>query len=393
MATEMLEVIENFRQQQASAQQLFGGDGVRVAGRSDPQKILETMEFIKDVEDGKKPLSLLREAMTTSDFSALFGDIIDRQMLGAYREIEPVWNRFIRRGRVRSFVNAKRYSVDGAEGLLDEVDEREEYPEEALKTASDEVTVRKYGKRLDLSWEATINDDLDAFRRNPDRLARSARRTEQYNATGLYIDANGPHASLYRDDWGPNNDVSNIIPGNPPLSFDGLQAGWQLFADMKDEDGQPIVMDMAELVVSPALQITAENILNATELQYGDTTQADSPVIRMNNWMKGRVRLTVDPYIPYHATAAHGTSSWALFANPDASGRAAAELTFLIGHEDPALYERLPNARRIGGGGGGVTESFEDDSHAIRVRHVLGGARFTNTGGWRVTVASNGSGS
>lgn len=390
---EMLEVIENFRQEQASTRNLFGGDGSKVSNvRRDPQRLLEAMNLMKDVEEGRKPISVLKEAMTTSDFPALFGDILDRQMLGAYREITPVWMNFIRRGRVRDFRNAKRFAVDGAEGLLSEVDEREEYPEEALRETADEVNVRKYGKRIDLSWEAMINDDLDAFRRNPERLARSARRTESYTATGLYVDANGPHADLYRTDWGPDNDVSNIVPGNPVLSFDGLQAAWQVFADQKDEDGQPIVIEMAELVVPPALQITAENILNATELSIGDTTDPSTPTIRMNNWMKGRVRLTVDPYIPFHATTAHGSSSWFLFANPDSSGRAAAELTFLIGNEDPALYERMPNARRVGGGGEAM-ESFEDDSHALRVRHVLGGARFTNTGGWRVTVASNGSGS
>lgn len=390
---EMLEVIENFRSDQASTRNLFGGDGNKVSNvRRDPQQLLEAMNFVREVEEGRKPLSLLKEAMTTSDFPLLFGDILDRQMLGAYREISPVWQNFIRRGRVRDFRNAKRFAVDGAEGLLSEVDEREEYPEEALVEKADEVNVRKYGKRIDLSWEAMINDDLDAFRRNPERLARSARRTEQYSATGLYVDANGPHASLYASNWGPDADVSNIVPGNPPLSFDALEAAWQVFADQKDEDGQPIVFDMAELVVPPALQITAERIMNAIEVQYGDTTDATLPVIRSNNWMRNRVRLTVDPYIPFHATAANANTSWFLFSNPDSSGRAAAELTFLIGHEDPALYERMPNARRVGGGGEAM-ESFEDDSHALRVRHVLGGARFTNTGGWRVTAASNGSGS
>jgi len=391
---ELLEVIENYRQESASVQALFGGEGRRASAiQSNPERLVEAMKLIEDVTKGRKPFHLLQEAMTTSDFPVLFADLLDRQLLGAYREMPAIWQDFIRRGRVRDFRDAKRFSLDGAEGPLDEVDEREEYPEEPLAEAFDSVNVRKYGRRLDLSWEAMINDDLDAFARTPDRLARAARRTEQRHATGLYVDTNGPHADLYKDVWDADAPLSkgNIVPGNPPLSIEALQAAYTLLAQMTDTQGEPIVIDAVTLVVTPALEVVAQNILNATSLQIGDITDPQRAVLQTNNWMKNRTRLVVDPYIPHIARTANGASSWFIFANPE-GGRAAAELTFLIGNEDPALYERMPNARRVGGGGE-ASESFEDDSRAWRVRHVLGGARFTNTGGWRVTVASNGSGS
>jgi hypothetical protein len=40
----------------------------------------------------------LQEAMSTSDFPLLFGDIIDRSMLGRYREWPTVWAQLARRG-------------------------------------------------------------------------------------------------------------------------------------------------------------------------------------------------------------------------------------------------------------------------------------------------------
>jgi hypothetical protein len=389
---EMLEAIESFQQEQASVQRLFGGEGRKVRNVSnDPQMVMEALKIIQDVTSGRKPVSLMREAMSTSDFPLLFADILDRQLLGSYTELPAVWQNYIRRGRVSSFRSAKRFAVDGAEGALAEVDEREEYPEEPLSETFDTVHVRKYGKRLDLSWEALINDDLDAFGNMPGRLARAARRTEQRLATQMYVDANGPHADLYRSTWDANAPLTkgNIVPGNPPLTIEGLQRAFTMLSQMTDVSGEPIMIDAVELVVGPGLQVTAENIMNATQLFLGDRTDPYRASLETNNWMRGKVRLTVDPYLPMIAKTV-GATSWFLFANPT-GGRSAAELTFLAGEEVPALYERLGNARRVGGTGEAV-ESFEDDSRAWRVRHVLGGARFTNTGGWRVTVASNGTG-
>lgn len=381
------ETLEEIASESATIQNLFGGDGRRVADRTRTPKYLESLadagRFMIEVEKGKRPFHHLKEAMTTSDFPVLFADILDRQLLANYQEIAPVWQAFVRQSTVRDFREAKRFAVDGAEGILPEVDEREEYPEESLVESEDTLSVRKYGRRLDLSWEAMINDDLDAFRRNPERLARGARRSEQRYVTGLYVDANGPHASLY------TVGNANKIAGNPVLGLAGLQKAFQTLTDQVDENGEPILIDGVTLVVPPSLEVTANNILNAIQIEMTDQGGTASQKLIARNWMAGRIKLVVDPYIPRVASNANGTTSWFIFADPN-TGRAALEFAKLRGHEDPALYERAPNARRIGGGD--VMESFEDDSVAWRVRHVFGGTRLTSTGGARATAASNGSG-
>ena len=47
--------------------------------------VAEAGELIADVRDGKRPDWHLREAMTTSDFPELFGDLLYRQLLGNFR--------------------------------------------------------------------------------------------------------------------------------------------------------------------------------------------------------------------------------------------------------------------------------------------------------------------
>lgn len=378
------ETVEVLRSEEADIGNLFGDGETRVRDRRQTKKYLgqlvEASKFVEQVASGKRPMYHLKEAMSTSDFPILFADILDRQLLGAYREIAPVWQNYIRRGTVPDFRNVERFALDGAEGRLPEVDELEEYPEARLQEARDQFKVRKYGRRLDLSWEAMVNDDLDAFRRNPERLARGARRTEQYQATTLYVDENGPRADLYTSGNG------NVVPGNPPLTREGLEAALNLLNGFSDVDDEPIAMDFVHLVIPPALEVTANNILQATLFRQ-DVTGGQ---VETRNWLQNRLRLHVDPYIPRIATGPEGSASWFLFADPN-DGRAFAEMAFLRGYEDPALYERVPNARRVGGGD--VMEAFEDDSLAWRVRHVIGGGLLLNTGGEKATVASDGSSS
>jgi hypothetical protein len=350
---------------------------------------MEAMQFVGEVESGKRPMEHLREAMTTSDFPILFADVLDRQLLGYFSETKPTWQAYCRKSTVPDFRTVKRFALDGGEAVLPAVGEREEYPEVPLSDSKDEFSVKKFGRRIDLSWEAMINDDLDAFRRNPERLARAARRSEAKFATELFVDKNGPHASLYKAEF--KNIIKDGAGKQPILDIKGLQLAMLLLAEQKDNDGEPIVVDGITLVVPPALEVTANNILNATQIWIGAEGGTATQQVHAENWMKNRVTLQVEPYIPVIATTKGASTMWALFADPGI-GRPALELGFLRGYEVPSLYEKAPDARRIGGGGGEPNESFNDDSVAWRIRHVLGGTRLTNTGGAKATVASNGTG-
>lgn len=387
MAERTLALIENLRAEEASLQRLFSDEGNRVRDhRPDPTRVLEAATLLERAERSRRARTLLQEAMSTSDFPVLFADIIDREMLGFYSEVPTTWESYVRRSTVRDFREAKRYAVDGAESALDEVGELEEYPEDKLQEAFDKFNVGKFGRRLSLSWEANINDDFDSFRRMPERLARAARRTEARFAARLWLDENGPHADLYNAE---NENIIKVEGKQPALSLEGLQAALQLLGEQKDEDGEPILIEGATLVVAPAQEVIARNILNAIQIEMTSHGGSADQKLIAENWMKNRLSLQVEPYVPYIASKANGNTSWAIFADPN-SGRAALELGHLLGYEEPSLYEKAPDARRVGGGD--VNESFNNDSLAWRVRHVLGGTRMTNTGGQKATVASNGSG-
>jgi hypothetical protein len=388
---DFLEYIETIRAEEASAERLFSGDGrgVRHMRKDSPQykqSLAEALRLVNDVLDGRQPVTRLREAMTTSDFTSLFGDILDRAVLGGYRAWTPTWPTYLKRGTVRDFRTVKRFKVDGAEAVLTKVREQTEYPESSLTDGYYSYAVEKYGRKMPFSWETFINDDLDMLKDAPDRFGKSALRTEDKFATGLFVGASGPNGTFF------SSGNKNIVTSNPVLSIAGLQTAYQVLGAQVDADGEPIVVDAAVLVVPPALEVTAQNILNATEIwdvsaAGGGATGRELHVV---NWMRSKVKLAVNPYIPIVASSANGNTSWFLFADPASAGRPAAEVGFLRGHEEPEVFQKLPNAQRAGGGAVDPMDGdFDTDTVEYKIRHVLGGTLMDP----RAAVASSGAGS
>lgn len=385
---DFLELVETINAENASTEKLISGDGRSVRGlkKSDPTykaRLAEAAQFVADVANGRRRIHQLQEAMTTSDFPLLFGDIIDRQILGSYLEWDPTWAQIARRATVSDFRQVKRFAVDGGEGALSGVNEQQEYPAAALSDTKYQYSVSKYGRRLPFSWESFVNDDLDALRTAPARLGKAARMTEEKFATGLYAGTSGPNSTFFASG---NN---NIVTSNPTLTVAGLQTAFTVLRKQKDADGNPIYHGRVKLVVPPALEVTAQNILNASEIWVAAGSGASSTdQVHAANWVRSLVDLVVNPWLPIISTS-NGDTSWYLFGEPSL-GRPALEMGFLRGHDTPEVFMKSPNAMRVGGGIVGAEDGdFETDSIEYKVRHVLGGVLLDP----KAAVASNGTGS
>jgi len=347
----------------------------------------ECVRLIDRVRAGTLNSYWLQEAMSTSDFSLLFGDVIDRQVLGFFAEQPPVWRNFMRVGTVRDFRTVYSYSVAGGEGQLQPVKELAPYPHVTLTPSRVGRSVSKYGQQMAFSFETMINDDLSLLTDTPRRFARAARRSESKFATSMYVGASGPSGLLYT---AGNKNIINIANGasanNPPLSLSGLQDGLFVLSQQKDSDGEPIVIEAVHLAVPPALEQTALTILNSREIIVGADSAATRQLI--DNWMRNRVRLSVDWYIPYIATTANANTSWFLFADAQ-SDRPAIEFDYLRGYEQPQLFIVALCAIRVGGGAVDPMQGdFDFDALAYKVRHIFGGGVIEP----KATVASNGTG-
>lgn len=396
---DFLPLIESIESDEASVGRLFNNaDGRKAPSRNGgtsgryKELLREALNLYADVLHGKKPAYYLREAMTTSDFPVLFGDILDRQMLAEYEARPSNWRQFIKTRTVNDFREVEyRYFPDGqsSQGRLRRVREQQEYPEAALEDMSKiRYSIGKFGRRMPLSWELLINDDTDYFARIPSDFGRAAVNTENYEALELFVGAAGPVAPFF------SAGNKNLFTGpNSALSISSLQTALGAFANLRDDQGQPIFIDAAIMVVPPSLEVLAQNIINATEIEFtgvtvgeGNLGAAGGARVRAANWLRNRVRVVVEPYLPIINTSASSNSLWFLFADPN-SGRPAAEAAFLRGNESPAVFIKEPNARRVGGGGINPTDGdFDTDSVEYKVRHVFGGSRIEP----RAAVANTG---
>lgn len=357
--------------------------------RNDARYQRALVECAKLIDGARRDRTMrfrLEESMSTSDFPLLFGDILDRQMLGMYADIVPTFGNYMRVGTVNDFRPAYRYDVTGGDGMLLPVAELAEYKSTNLSENRWPISVAKYGRVLPISLEMLINDDMGAFDSIPARFARAARRTEARKATELYVAASGPNPTIYSN---ANKNLVTVAAGadvnNPVLSVAGLTSALNLLMQKRDSQGEPIVITMAHLVIPPELAMQADQILNATEFLI--PASGANPEVRTGNYLKGRLRVSIDPYASVINTTS-GKTAWYLFADP--GDRPAVEFARLRGYEQPQLFMKASDAVRIGGTG--MTDprdgDFVHDGIVYKVRHFCGGAALDVN----MTVASKGTG-
>ena len=359
---ELMELMEDWR----------GYTALKDVGRGEgyEQKLRETVDLISNAANlpPYKHEYLLREALTTSDFPILFGDVLDRQMLASYKAVDPVWKAFVKMSTVKDFRTTRRITMSGGDDALARVAEKGEYLASDRGEDQYYFNVNKYGRQFDISWETMINDDLGALKDTPERFARAAVRTEHRIVTALYAGS----AALYA---GANPNTSAAA-----LTIASLEAGVASMASVTD--GTEIIMNRPKyLVVPPVLEFTARQILtSATKMWLSPAIAATAAYPMTNVIAQYGLQLIVDPYLSIYANAAEQATQWYLFADP--KDIAALEFAHLQGHERPEICMKSSDKVTVGGGLiNPMSGDFATDNIFYRVRHVFGGVTLD----WRAT--------
>jgi len=383
----------------------------------------------------------VREALGISDFPNLFGDIIDRSVLANYKETPYTYPMWCHVEQINDFRTARRIRVDLGTGIgtlqaanasatgqanpnsqsLTPIEIGGPYIEDKLSDNSYTYNLMKFGRRMPFFWETMINDDLNALKDTPARFGMAMRRMEEFFATSLI--ANNTNFFKKANNNVVDSGISNLATPPqpttfhmPPLSIAALQQAMLVFSYQRDLTNQPISLDAMILMVPPALEVWANNIMNATQLglneQGGTLTAAGAGATATNynaerlyttNWMKGRVKLVVNYQLPIVDTT-NGSTGWYLFSDPNY--RPAVVFGKLRGHTTPELFMKLPNSVAIGEGnmgpggtgfpgtmggansGNPMEGDFETDAIHYKIRNVFGGVTIDPI----MAVYSNGTG-
>jgi len=320
---------------------------------------------------------LMQEAITTTDFPYLFGQVIDRQLLANYKAWVPDWRSYVAMSSVPDFNTVRREKLLGSDNNLAEVPEKGEYLPVKPVNCRYTYNVKKYGRQFDISWEALVNDSLGAFNDIPQRFATAAIRSEARFVTSLFASstsAQGANTALFGEHTIVDCGQTITNSGHLPLTIANLEATMQLMASQTDPNGEPISVRGVHLVVPPALEFTARAILTSALKQWTEVgAGAGIPVPTTNIVPQLGLQLHVDPYLPVINTHAPNIG-WFLFGDP--SQGAALEFAYLRGYEAPEIVMKASDKVMVGGAMvSPFSGDFATDNIMYRVRHVFGGVQ------------------
>jgi hypothetical protein len=320
----------------------------------------------------------IEEAFKTSDFPVLTGDYINRAMIAHYQsipdQVDGVWTTLKKVAKPRVFNDMRpvhTLRVNGMDDLLAEVAEDAAYtsvatPDETHYT----YTPKKYGKTVPLSWEAILNDDIGGFSDVPARMARGAKNTEEKFLASLLFDATGPKEAFFGHASGAN--AVSVLP----LTVENLKTaigGMSKYV----ANGQPLYNRPRYLVVGPALEMKAREILNSTTYVTG----SDILIPGQSMIPSLGIQLIVSPWIPILATTGtYSETCWALFADP--TYVPGVELGSLRGFTNPTLFMKATNQVALSGMVDSSSGSFESDAIEYKVKSVFGGCTLDPRAVW-----------
>jgi len=354
------------------------------------------------IQESYPGLINLREApiggMSITDFSILTLDVLDRILYG-YWDATPILSKpMVRMHPLTDFRNVSRYLMDGATTPPEAVPPGAQPKEKVLGPQTlIQYAPQKYEAFTRVVWEAMVNDDLGIFRDLGQRLTIGANRGIEMFLTGLYVDANGPNASLYTTAFKNQIIITNgAATNNPPLDVQGLQDAFKVLARMVDADGYPIILTgKMYLWYGPAYAATVQNLLHMLTVQLqvnGGTGNSDgfpTQFVQTNNWMVQNLVPIMNPFIRLVCTTATTQDTmWGITLDPGAQNRPAMEFGFLRGFEVPQLFQKVPNTMRAGGGVAPELGDFYTMAQELKVLSVYGGKQIAG----QTTVASTGRG-
>ena len=305
------------------------------------------------------PIASIRvnEAFTTSDlFRSAAGEVLDVEMLKAYDAQPKQWDKFAARTTVRNFKPKKLRDLIGSTAGLPRVPEHTNFPEAKHDLAEREISVGKFGEQFGYTFEARINDEIGELDTVPGGWAAKAVYTEDDTALAALANpvTGAPNTAFFN--------VGNDNLGTGKLTPDTLQTAITKVSTKTDANGRLRTPGPLQLVVGPALQFTAERIMNTTEIErvVGGVT------VKESNPFAGKVTLTVLANLP--------GSAWFVIPQPTAP-RPAFYVAFLAGFETPDVRYKADQGNSVGGGALGVDSgSFDNDTIYYRCRHITGAA-------------------
>jgi len=292
---------------------------------------------------------------STSDFPLLFSNLAGKTLDAAYQEEPHTWRPLARQRNLPDFKNANDLIVAGAltpELLL----EGGEYKAGTLVEGQHTWKLATYARKITLTRQAIINDDLSAMERAPELMGRGFRRLESNIIWGLITG----NAATSVDNLSLFNTAHNNGSAQT-ITTTGFNAAKKAMRKQTDLAGNTINLSPSYMMVPTDLEATALQFLFPTGFAPSARTGDAGPV----SVQTAGVELIVEPRLDGSAT------TWYLAASPGAVEGIV--YGYLAGEEGPTVT---------------TTEKRDPDGIELLARFDFGAAVKDYRGFFRAAAAS-----
>lgn len=114
---------------------------------------------------------LASRALATSDFPIILGATVNKSLQAEYQGVERTFQPFCRKTSISDLKTKTVGKLSGLLGNLEVIPEGGEYTADAMSEDKEAYGLTKYGKKIAITLETIINDDMDAFSRIPRAIA------------------------------------------------------------------------------------------------------------------------------------------------------------------------------------------------------------------------------
>lgn len=305
----------------------------------------------------------LREAATPADFPNALGNTLYRELVPFYGTMDEPWRQYFRIGENNDFRPKNEVAGTELEDLLP-VSTGDDYKDSLMSDVFYTIQLAVYGRLFSITRETVVNDDIGLFRDLPQKMARMVSRTLNKYMVRTILEGNPTcydGTALFTS--GHGNLVSG---GSSALSVTSLQAAIYAIQTAVDTtlnpSGTPLGLTPKYLVVPPALEFTARQIVQSSLIVATGTASASATYGNINP-LQNAVTIIVDRWLT-------STTAWYVFVDPSESP--ALHAAFLRGHQNPDLLMERPYMSDIMGGGEDPWE-VEFDKLVYKCRHQWAG--------------------
>jgi phage major head subunit gpT-like protein len=276
---------------------LLKGEAVELGREYRSYTLLElTREYLESRGTSTRGMSktelVERGFHSTSDFPLLFSNLAAKSLDAAYEEEPHTWTPLARQRNLPDFKNASDLVVAG--DLTPELlGEGGEYKAGTLKEAQHTWKLATYARKIKVTRQAIINDDLSALETVPDMLGRGFRRLES-NIVWALITGN---AVTSADGLSLFNSAHNNSSAQS-ITTAGFNAAKKAMRKQTDIAGNTINLIPGYMMVPTDLEATALQFLDPNGFMANARTGDNGPVTVQS----AGVSLIVEPRLDGSAT-------------------------------------------------------------------------------------------